>query len=1020
MIKKVFNFLFSIKFMGLLFFIFAISLAVATFIENDFGSTVSRAVVYNAWWFNVLLSIMAINLIGALFYYKMFKVKKITIIIFHIAFVFMVLGAGVTRFCSSEGVMHIRENKIENKIYSFDNYLKINLSDNTNNSLVEEKILFIDNINDEFNKTYKIGDKSVSIKLKNIIPNASEQIVETNNGKPLLLFKVFSANGTKIEYIEYNNTKNIEGTELGFNQTQSDLNFLVSNDTVFLFSKKKLEIVDQDGPKEYQGGKKHIFESGKLYKINDDVQMSFRWYYPSAEVQYQSLNEYANYSNILTFEISNNKIHQTVNVKHIKGKVGEYTKTNINGVEVRISYGAKITTLPFALKLDDFILDRYAGSMSPSSYKSKVTLIDETENIHEHREIFMNNVLKYKGYKFYQSSYDEDEKGTILSVNNDTEGTILTYIGYFLMILGMILSVFNKNSRLHFLAKKVRESSASKASIIIMLIGLSTISFSAKSSNDISVEHAEKFGSLLVQNNEGRIEPLNTLTGKVLRKISYKSSFDGLNAEQIFLGIMIDPQKWSDISFIKVKNDRIKHLLNINDKYASFTDFVTINGEYKLRKAVEEAYSKKPSERNTFDKDIIKVDERLNIFYLVSQGELLKLFPDYYGKEKKWIAPIKNTTIYNKDSVFVKTILGKYVNALTNAAKTNDYSQADKLLSEISDYQKKYAGDLYPSQAKTNLEIIYNKLGIFLILAKYYGMIGFVLLILLFIKLLSNKNLKWPIIISELLIVLLFVIHIIGIIMRWYISGHAPWSNGYESMIYIGFATLLAGIIFAKRTPITLAVASILASIILMVAHLSWMDPQITNLVPVLKSYWLTIHVSVITASYGFLALGALLGFLNLFLNLFKTKSNIKVLNNKIEELTYINEMTLIIGLYLLTIGTFLGGIWANESWGRYWGWDPKETWSLITILVYSFVIHMRYIPSFKGKFSFNFASILAFASVIMTYFGVNYYLSGLHSYAQGDAVPIPVFAYYTLLVILVVSAFSYFTDRRYRIVTGK
>ena len=222
---------------------------------------------------------------------------------------------------------------------------------------------------------------------------------------------------------------------------------------------------------------------------------------------------------------------------------------------------------------------------------------------------------------------------------------------------------------------------------------------------------------------------------------------------------------------------------------------------------------------------------------------------------------------------------------------------------------------------------------------------------------------------------------------------------------------MLAGLLFSRKSPMTVAATTVLTSVILMVAHLTWMEPEITNLVPVLKSYWLTIHVSVITASYGFLALSMLLGFLNLVLMLFKNKKNTDYMNIRIGELTAINERAMTVGLYMLTIGTFLGGVWANESWGRYWGWDPKETWALVSVLVYSFITHMRFIPGLKSRFAFNLASLIGYFSILMTYFGVNFYLSGLHSYAKGDPVPIPNFVYYTLVVIFAVAVTAYFRE---------
>jgi len=233
-------------------------------------------------------------------------------------------------------------------------------------------------------------------------------------------------------------------------------------------------------------------------------------------------------------------------------------------------------------------------------------------------------------------------------------------------------------------------------------------------------------------------------------------------------------------------------------------------------------------------------------------------------------------------------------------------------------------------------------------------------------------------------------------------------------MIFIGWASMLAGFSFYKKAPIALAATAVLTFLILYVAHLSWMNPEITNLVPVLKSYWLTIHVAVITASYGFFALGSFLGILNLFLMILQNKQNTARIQSKISELTRINEASLIAGIYLLTIGTFLGGVWANESWGRYWGWDPKETWAFITILIYAFVLHMRSIPSLKNAYAFNVGSLFSYFSVLMTYFGVNYYLSGLHSYAQGDPMPVPNMLYYTIAFFVGLSVFAYQINKKY------
>ena len=276
-----------------------------------------------------------------------------------------------------------------------------------------------------------------------------------------------------------------------------------------------------------------------------------------------------------------------------------------------------------------------------------------------------------------------------------------------------------------------------------------------------------------------------------------------------------------------------------------------------------------------------------------------------------------------------------------------------------------------------------------------------------------KPQLEFRVVIKILVVILLaaFVLQTSGLGIRWYISGHAPWSNGYESMIYIAWATMLAGFFLMRESPVTLGVTAMLAGITLLTAHMSWLDPEITNLVPVLKSYWLTFHVATITASYGFLGLACMMGFLNLCLITVRRPNNIARVNLALKELSLITELAMIVGLILLVIGNFLGGIWANESWGRYWGWDPKETWTLVTIILYSFTLHMTLIPAIRNKFTFNFMAVISFGAVLMTYFGVNYYLSGLHSYAAGDSVAIPRFVYYTLIVLFVVSALAAYNE---------
>jgi cytochrome c-type biogenesis protein CcsB len=312
---------------------------------------------------------------------------------------------------------------------------------------------------------------------------------------------------------------------------------------------------------------------------------------------------------------------------------------------------------------------------------------------------------------------------------------------------------------------------------------------------------------------------------------------------------------------------------------------------------------------------------------------------------------------------------------------------------------------LLASESKINVEILYNKLQIFIVLRNFYSILSVVLLLLAFIEnlqVIKNKFVTWSLNISIGLLGIGFVYHTVGLIMRWYLTGHAPWSNGYESLLLVAWGGLLAGFSFVRYSKITLAATALLAFFMLMTASHSSYDPQLTNLQPVLKSYWLIVHVATLTISYGFLGLGFFLGLINLFIILFKNTKNRIKLDLILAELTYINEMNLTVGIVLATIGTFLGGVWANESWGRYWGWDAKETWALVIVLAYTLVLHLRFIPKMKSVYAFNVASVLGFASVIMTFVGVNYYLSkGLHSYGAGDTPVFPLWAWGIILSVI-------------------
>ncbi len=1024
--KKISDFLFSTPLMAFLLLIMIFSTAAATFIENDLGAAAARAAVYNARWFEVLLVLILINMLGNLIINKVYKTKKLSIFIFHFSFLFIFIGAALTRYVSYEGSMHIRENDSSDRIISSDSYLYGALDADSYQAHFFEKAHFISGMRNKFKKKLKVGNENLKLKLVKYIPNAEKSLVPDPSGEPVVSLGSLGSMGRQSHLLKSNETEEISGLRIGFNNMEADFNIINKEEGLYFISKSDVSLQDMSSNSNIilKTGESYPFQTKRLYSTQN-IQLVLADYLSKGKVEWvPGPNDGAVRLDAIVMEATYKSHTEVITCFGKSDRVGTQYDFDLGGAALSLTYGARWIQLPFAIFLKDFQLERYPGSNSPASYASEVMLIDRERNIEKPYNIFMNNILKYEGFRFFQSSYDTDEKGTILSVNHDSMGTSVTYVGYFLMTLGMLLSLFNKNSRFRILARSGNNNKATVASVSTLLI----LAFSLASPSSLNAQtgsgsidaisnsQAGELSSILVQDQGGRIKPLQSMTSDIIRKVAKKEVVSGLNSVQIVMGMYFFPETWQRTPMIKVSNKEIREMLGVRDKFASYVDFFDMAsmGSYKLSKVVQQAYQKKPGTRTKLDQEILKVDERVNICYMVYSGSILRIFPIKNDPNNKWYDPADFPGISSKeDSLFVKGVLNMYRNSLSQAG--NEVISTE-ILNGIKKFQELNAGEIYPAKSKISLEIFYNKAHIFDKLTKYYGIIGFILLILMLVSVLNgNKRINKIINIATLLLLLGFILHSFGLGIRWYVSGHAPWSNGYESMIYIAWAAMLTGLIFVRKSTFALVAASLLAALTLMVAHMSWMNPEITNLVPVLKSYWLTIHVSVITASYGFLGTGMVLGLFNLVLYILKTEKNQFKLQKQIDILSDINVMSLILGVYFLSVGTFLGGVWANESWGRYWGWDPKETWALITALVYIFITHMRFVPGLKGNFAFNLASVVGFFSVLMTYFGVNYYLAGLHSYAQGDAVPIPKFVYFTVISLVLLIMFAWFNEKNFR-----
>ncbi|MCI5632088.1 cytochrome c biogenesis protein CcsA [Helicobacter sp.] len=899
--------------------------AVATFVENDFGTPSAKALVYNAAWFDLLHLLLVLNLIGVLLLSRALQRKKYASFLFHSSLVVIFIGAAITRYYGFEGVMHIREGEQSNTIESQEEFMTILAK-------VDENLY------------------------RAFFPTTITPLVQKRFHQKL----PFGDGDLEVQYVD------------------------------FIPAKDKM---DTDRLK---------------------VKVSFKGESEELEV-----------------------------LKNAGG--GQVTPFMLGGMKFALDWGSRTIALPFAIALKDFQLDRYAGSMSPSSYSSEVVLIDPANNIEKPYRIFMNNVLDYGGFRFFQSSYDLDEQGTILSVNRDP-GKIPTYIGYTMLTLGLLWAFFAKNGRFYRLGQYLKTQNLVVAFAISLGI-LSAIPLHAnpqmaenpqmdnpqsvnphegkdfeipqitsesildliKNLKEKSGIHSEKFGRLIVQDFGGRMKPVDTLAMEYLHKMTKKDSFLGLSNMELFLGMMVYPNEFKKVKMLAVSTPKLKEIIGVdkNEKYIAFEDLFA-GDTYKLSNYLEEANRKKPAMRDKFDKDVMSVDERVNVAYLIYTAQTLRILPSFSGEGDKWFAPSEAIASFDKENASqLQKLFGAYFNSFHYGLVENNWENADLALEAFNGIQNKFGAALIPPKMQIDLEIFLNHYNPFKNLMPLYLLFGIVLFGIVLVQIFRHKNAD--ILASRLIhwvIALLVLAHTIALGLRWYVGGHAPWSNAYESMIYIAWAAGISGVVFFRKSYLAQSMASFLAGISLFVAHLGFMDPQIGNLVPVLKSYWLNIHVSIITASYGFLGLCFMLGALTLLLFVFRSQKYPE-LDRTILTLHTINEMAMILGLAMLTIGNFLGGVWANESWGRYWGWDPKETWALISIVVYIIVLHARFIPKGNNPYVFASLSVIAFYSILMTYFGVNFYLSGLHSYAAGDPLPIPVFLYYFVAATILLIVFA-------------
>jgi cytochrome c-type biogenesis protein CcsB len=1040
--KKIAAFLFSTRLMAVLFIAFAAAMAAGTFIENDYNTNTARILIYNAWWFEAIMALFLINFIGNIKRFKLWKKEKWATLTLHLAFIFILIGAFITRYISFEGMMPIREAATENQFFSDKTYLTVFVDGDYKGEMrrrVFEKHLLLSQATDnDFTLSGEFNTIPFEVSYEKFIMGATETVNADPHGK-LYLKMVESGGGQRHEhYLLEGEVQNIGNLLFSVNKyVKGAINITTTGKqyTVEMpFEGMFMRMADKFQGRVAKDSLQPLMMRS-LYRVG-----GAQFVFPEPAIKgikaLKSNNDWREKrgEDAVVVTVKSEGKEKTVTLKGSKGKLGEPVAVKIGKLEYTLSYGSKVYKLPFSIKLDDFIATKYPGSeKSYAAFESQVTVLDSGKDFDA--RIFMNNVLDHEGYRFFQASFDPDEKGTILSVNHDVWGTNITYLGYFMLFFGLMAIMFTKYSRFADLKRKLEKVKNKKAkliSVFVLLFGLNAFGQTHEhkmsttevdefiQKNSISAEHAEKFGRLIIQDNGGRMKPVNTFSSELLRKVSKSDAYKGMNSDQVFLSMTQYPNAWFEIPLVYLKsgNDSLRKIIGVGakDKYAPFIKFFDETGNYKLSPYLDDAYKAQvPSQH---EKDLIDADRKVNLLNSALSGSILKIFPLPKDPNNKWISYLELGQAHLKgmDSVFTQQILPIYIMSLKTGTDTKNYKEADFYLNGIKKFQHRYGTKVMPSEEKITSEITYNKYDIFKKLYYLYMIIGVLMLLVTIVNIFFEKKALRIVINSfHVLIGLLFALHTCGLIARWYISGHAPWSDAYESMIYVAWATMFFTLAFDRKSKLTVASGTFVASMILMIAHWNWMDPAIANLQPVLNSYWLMIHVAVIVASYGPFTLGMVLGVVSLILMLFVNDKNRARMELNIKEITYINEMALTIGLVMLTIGNFLGGQWANESWGRYWGWDPKETWALISIMVYAFVIHARLVPGMRGRWIFNLMSVVAYYSIMMTYFGVNFYLTGLHSYASGDKVVTPAFVYYSAASVAVLGIASYVRDRKFR-----
>lgn len=634
--------------------------------------------------------------------------------------------------------------------------------------------------------------------------------------------------------------------------------------------------------------------------------------------------------------------------------------------------------LPFSITLNQFEIIYYKGTLAPMDFISHISVADKDCHRQIQGKVSMNHIFSYQHYRFYQSGYSEDNEGSVFSVSHDPYGIGITYAGYTLLLLSTVFFFFSPQSRFRQLLKSPLLHRSLTVILLLFAFSLNSNFLKANSTSPkvLPREVAEHFGDLYILYNN-RICPLQTFARDFTVKLYGSSSYKGLTPEEVLTGWLFYYDSWKNEPIIRIKSNEARKLLEIEGNYARLKDYISTINEYKLEKMMNHIRS---GEQVTDKRGIEEADEKFNIINLVCTDAMMKIFPcrNIAGKTLEWYSQSDQLPqdMDNDKWVFIRKSMS-YVNEMIVMKKYND---ACLLLEKIKKYQQKECDGLLPADNKFKAEKIYNQFDYSKSVAMACICIGLICFIYYCHCMASQKRTsRKAIIILNILLWIVFTYLSAAICLRGYVSNHLPLSNGFETMQFMAWCTLLLTFLLQRKFAMLLPFGFLLCGLTLMVSMLGESNPQITQLMPVLQSPLLSIHVVVIMIAYSLLAFIMLNGVTAVILH-----QSQKECKEQIERLQIISQIILYPAIFLLAIGIFIGAVWANVSWGRYWGWDPKEVWALITMLVYALALHPRSLPWFHRTMFFHVFCITAFITVLITYFGVNFLLGGMHSYANG------------------------------------